>query len=162
MVDSDSSFANGGHNDALSSFFSLRREPSFSGWCDSNHRRAQGDSLRNAKSNLGRENQAGEETGEGEFELPFSAQNHNQYQNQNQQVVLFGYRLRMDDTSANLKEDDNIRPKGGNYSPLNVEDSSKGESKPVSDSKSVVSAAIVVKTLILILVWYTFSLFLTM
>lgn len=138
VVDRISESANNAeqNDDSLSSSSSsLRREPSFSRWCD---------------LNLERENLEREGADQDDFQLPFLLQNQQ--------------RLGMD-TSGNLEGNGDET-----YVPFDIETRVKGDlnqsscrvSAPMADAKSELSPANVLKTLFFIIVWYTFSLFLTL
>lgn len=152
---------------------SLRREPSFSRWCNEDG---------GVLLNIQKEN-SDESIEEPDFELPFLQQNeqgngflgHSRYQYS---------KLQMDTVHMNGSSVDNpsIHGEGSEsekYSSLNIENGSvsernlsnvgadglssiSGHEVSAPNSKSSISAANVLKTLFFILVWYTFSTLLTL
>ncbi|GAB4859708.1 hypothetical protein Ancab_011187 [Ancistrocladus abbreviatus] len=150
---------------------SFRREPSFSGWCDcdSNQLQMNLEQQKNVKSSSAEEQERGEE--ECDFGLPLLAQDR-----------LFDGEV-SDMGKSGAKVDDGGHGVSNEYVPFDVENGG-GEKKnrldlhaengcdedgveslkirESNDWKNGVSGANVLKTLCLILAWYTFSLFLTL
>ncbi|GAB4824802.1 hypothetical protein Ancab_007672 [Ancistrocladus abbreviatus] len=184
MVDSDSESKNAKQNEEVStntarserecsSSLPFRREPSFSGWCeyDSNPLQVDLQLQKNVKSSAAKEQgEGGEEEEESDFELPLLAQGR-----------MFGGKVSDMDRSG--MEVDGRHRFPIEYVPFDVENGSRKEknrfnlhvesgdgedsdddakNRVSSDWKNIVSGANVPKTLCLILVWYIFSLFLTL
>ncbi|GAB2285476.1 hypothetical protein Dimus_019925 [Dionaea muscipula] len=180
MVDSDFESSNAKSNPqpngtVVSSSLSFLREPSFSGWFNSNSNQLQFDRVlqKDAKSRAvkDQEEQQEEEEEDSDFELPLLARDR-----------MVDSRSSMDTSSAGGSGEIRHRVE---YVPFDVESESKmelnhsdfhlgvggGENGAESignhevlpmDSPSSVSASNVLKTMCFILVWYIFSLFLTL
>lgn len=153
---------------------SLRREPSFSGWCNE-------DGV--VLLNIQKEN-SDESNEEPDFELPFLQQNeqgngflgHIRYQYNKLQMDT----VHMNGSSVVNSSIHGEASKSENYSSLNIEDGSSVRERNLSNfgadglssisgrevsapnSESSISTANVLKTLFFILVWYTFSTLLTL
>ncbi|KAL8136742.1 hypothetical protein V2J09_002743 [Rumex salicifolius] len=128
-------------------FPSLRREPSFSGWCDSSKLQNDRELLEKSSSELDKEQEGESDI---EFELPLLNQDR-VFGSSTSSLGSFSM-----ETNELMIDGENENRK---YVPFGVENGSRTErQKP----EKVVSPANVLKTLFCIMLWYTFSLFLTM
>lgn len=146
----------------------LRREPSFSGWCDEDGRVCLNHQLENADECVEEDS---------DFELPLLQQGEienrflgreDYHKFKDRRMYLNGSN-NMDDASIHVGRNENEK-----YVPFNIENGSARETNGADVSMSIgnhesmapyskdpISVANVLKTLFFILVWYTFSLLLT-
>ncbi|XLR49987.1 hypothetical protein HN51_000664 [Arachis hypogaea] len=151
----------------------FRREPSFSGWCDDNGTVHLEQQLRDEDVSLEEDS---------DFELPFPQKNEQQsisFDRDRRFHLKYQQRRSMQKNFTGTTMDVDSSYQSGNgsgkYVPFDVEDNSErgmtgvdssvrtvDTGSFVKGSKDPISAANILKTLFFILVWYTFSLFLTL
>lgn len=134
----------------------LRKEPSFSRWCGDERLHCQIDPA------------AGEE-GSDEFDLPLLRSESDKGSLESDSPRSNEFRQRSMHLTTNSPSLDYLVTNGMNYVPLDIENGlhtsesvEKLDSLGSSSSSSSFSAAMVFKTLFFILVWYTFSILLTL
>ena len=151
---------------------SIRREPSFSRWCDDN-------GTVHLEQQLGNGDVSLEE--DSDFELPSPQKNELQSRPLNRERLFnlkFQQRRSMQmNFSGTMDEDSSYQSGNGSekYVPFDIENKSErgtagldssvpmgGNGSLGKGSQNPVSVANILKTLFFILVWYTFSLFLTL
>lgn len=173
MVESDLGTENAGYtgvDDAQSGNqgLGLRREPSFSGWCDEDERVRLDHQFGNPDVSVEEDS---------DFELPLLQQSEiengyldrEDYHKFKERSMHLNGSNAMDDASIHVGGNENKK-----YVPFNIENASIRETSGADvsmsignhealppDSKDPISVPNVLKTLFFILVWYTFSLFLT-
>lgn len=144
----------------------IRREPSFSRWCDDDGRVYLDEQLGNG--DVGVEEDS-------DFELPFPQKNEPQSGPLDRERFFFRKfpqrSMQMNGTDA--MDDDSVYRRGNGsekYVPFDIEYSSERGTVGVDSyisvggdgSQNTISAANILKTLFFIFMWYTFSLFLTL
>ncbi|XP_061376567.1 probable sugar phosphate/phosphate translocator At1g06470 [Gastrolobium bilobum] len=159
------------HDDDSESLGSgIRREPSFSRWCDD-------DGRVHLDQQLGNGDVSVEE--DSDFELPFPQKNELQSRPLDRETFFhqnFQHSMQMNGTAT--MDDDSIYRRGHGsekYVAFDIENSSErgtvgvdsyvsvaGDGSLGKSSHNPISVANILKTLFFILVWYTFSLFLTL